>query len=522
MVHRERGQQKQQSRRKKKIQEIENKSLPKAALMNEIQILLNKDRDEGEKESVGVKSTKSLMDDINDDATISMVPALNTNISNSSGNKNNSVEENIKKASSQESTLLVSSSPSSSGNNFDSRVKSANSSISARAPTPSFKPNTNTYSPKPNTNQQRGIKISQQNHDNDNEHDNPWTPDRIAFAKTCTLFQQNDLPAFKQKSQTFEPPANSWSNCPGSNLKVRSGPNYSKNKIKNPSGESLYHPVALRCYKSSCITPCISKSLPFPTECLSGMEEFDRHATNGNNNIKDTGRWWNRQGNEDIPEVLVIRFVLPYESPSMFGGGGGGKSGTVFNSDELVIYLRPTHRFIEEMNSTDNQERHQHNNAAVSPLNVENDSNTIRPATRLFKRWCILSTQDAAFRSRFKCMAKVRDFETRHSNLSYLKQYNGRPVIITESGRVMKGTTCGGVRFLEMRCNLHIWSFFARKGLSTILPHFANMRLDLGFTIEATKDDEMPECTMGSLCMNFINEKLFPVIPYSVQQPLAT
>lgn len=53
-------------------------------------------------------------------------------------------------------------------------------------------------------------------------------------------------------------------------------------------------------------------------------------------------------------------------------------------------------------------------------------------------------------RSRFKCMALVRDIE-KH-NFGLLKSYNGKPVLITESGRACSGYH-GDVRYLEMTAN---------------------------------------------------------------------
>lgn len=300
---------------------------------------------------------------------------------------------------------------------------------------------------------------------------------------------------------------NSWSRCSGEVFRVRCGPNYKKNKYKFPSEESLYQIAAVRCYKSNTIMPCVSQAMPFPQSCLI----TDNHPKGENGDdcaVSGRGdRLWKQEGNENVPEVLVVRFLVPVEGPSFFGGSKN-KNALDCKSNEIVLYLRPASRFIAEMNKT------------CSLSSKEQIQDNVRPATRLFKKWCNLSTEDAAFRSRFKCIASIRDFETRHSNLSYLNRYNGKPVLITESGRAMRGTTCDGVRFLEFKCNLHFWSIVARTGLSKIMPQFADMRIDLGFTIEGVEEEELPECMMGNVCLNKIDEKLFRVIPSAVQQPL--
>lgn len=146
-------------------------------------------------------------------------------------------------------------------------------------------------------------------------------------------------------------------------------------------------------------------------------------------------------------------------------------------------------------------------------------------------------------RSRFKCMALVRDIE-KH-NFGLLKSYNGKPVLITESGRACSGYH-GDVRYLEMTANgeeslfanfavsglrsrlrnldtietVHNWAFMAKKGFVSIIPKFAQMQMEVGFTIEAHTDAEMPECMLGSTVLSYINDTSGPIIDPKVQVPV--
>ena len=95
---------------------------------------------------------------------------------------------------------------------------------------------------------------------------------------------------------------------------------------------------------------------------------------------------------------------------------------------ECVYYLRPSKRFLDEYSGR-------------IPAT---------PATHLFAKWCNECEGNFKMRSRFKCMALVRDID-RH-NFGLLKSYNGKPVLITESGRVCSGYQ-GDVRYLEMTAN---------------------------------------------------------------------
>ena len=64
---------------------------------------------------------------------------------------------------------------------------------------------------------------------------------------------------------------------------------------------------------------------------------------------------------------------------------------------------------------------------------------------------------------------------------------------------------------------MHKWSYFAKKGLHTILPQFSSMSFDFGFLIEGRDDLEMPECMLGSIFIDKIDPMKLP--PLSELQP---
>ena len=191
-----------------------------------------------------------------------------------------------------------------------------------------------------------------------------------------------------------------------------------------------------------------------------------------------------------IPDVLVVHFMLPYEPPNMFKQKDDGPGG------ECVYYLRPSQRFLDEISGKIPEQT---------------------PATQLFVQWCNECESNIQMRSRFKCMALVRDIE-KH-NMGLLKSYNGKPVLITESGRAASGYH-GDIRYLEMTANVHYWAFMAKKGFVSLIPKFKLMQMEVGFTIEAHKDSEMPECMLGSTVLSYISDKTGPVIDAEMQEPV--
>jgi hypothetical protein len=245
-----------------------------------------------------------------------------------------------------------------------------------------------------------------------------WETERIAFAKAATLPQMEahsptTRPATTHKSKkpaststsTSVKGQSAWSSTAGTAFRVRRGPKYNKHKHKDHSRPSLYEVAAMRYFNSDARCQAgVAHLLPLPVDELFPDGKVSH--------ISDTA----------VPELLIVHFQLPYETPTMFRAKTDGAGG------EVVLYLKPSQRFIEEISG----ERH------------------MTPATHLFQRWCRLSETQPELRKRFKCMALVNELEK--LGLSWLKPYNGKPVLITESGSVRRGTQ-DGVRYLEFSSN---------------------------------------------------------------------
>ena len=281
-------------------------------------------------------------------------------------------------------------------------------------------------------------------------------------------------------------PSTSWGCSSATKFQVRAGPNYAKNGLKRPSLESLYEVVAVRMFTSGQKTAGgMADTLPVPMEEIMGDDA----------NIK---KLWSDMGVGDIdpsiPDVLIFHVQMPHDAPSMFKAVEDGPG------EEAVVYLRPSSRFLSEI-------------TGQKPMT---------PATQLFVRWCQTADKDLGMRSRFKCMALVRNLEAH--NLGWVAPYNGKPVLITESGQcrkgVLKGTGGGKVHYLEMVADVNRWGFLAKKGFVTLLPKFKELRLDIGFTIEGKSDDELPECMLGSFVANFCDEGRLEAIPAEMQRPV--
>jgi len=263
--------------------------------------------------------------------------------------------------------------------------------------------------------------------------DATFTPERVQFAIDSTLPLHSGPESLAPTSHP------SWTPVPGTEFKVRHGPNYLKTGRKENSCESLYEVYCVRYFRSAKGTVGgASRIMPLP-ELVSSAENNNIAAGDGGEGVTvEENIGINTKTVEGgspptpphhpelfgtkVPDVLVVHFLLPYETPNMFKTKEDGAGG------ECIYYLKPSQRFLDEISGR----------------------RPATPATKLFVRWCSECEFNAKMRGRFKCMALVRDID-RH-NLSLLKSYQGKPVLITESGRVFSGVQ-GGVRYLEMIAN---------------------------------------------------------------------
>ena len=64
------------------------------------------------------------------------------------------------------------------------------------------------------------------------------------------------------------------------------------------------------------------------------------------------------------------------------------------------------------------------------------------------------------------------------------------------------------------------WAYMAKKGFVSLIPKFASMQMEVGFTIEAHTDSEMPECMLGSTVLSYITDTTGPMISPEMQEPV--
>lgn len=319
--------------------------------------------------------------------------------------------------------------------------------------------------------------------------------DLFEFGKKCIIPETDadstdeTMTNSKIRNAPFE---SSWSRISGTRFSVRQ-PQYARTYKKAPSAESLYECICCQAFLSDQRVDLMDSSTS------SSIFPLPDEFSNGNLPKLEDNR---------LPQLLIVHYQIPSEQPNIFCKTQDGKGGTI------AFYFTPSKSFCEKSNAIFNDEQ-----AGVNP-NISNNNNdddgNITSGIKLFTEFCSKCEDGFDWRSKFKIIADVKDWE-KYNPPSFISKLNGKPLLIRKSAEVSRGcvSTDGGekIRYLEYRINMHKWIYIAKKCMVSLLPKLADMIIDLGFTIEARDDDELPECILGAIQVKHINPTNMATIP---------
>ena len=246
------------------------------------------------------------------------------------------------------------------------------------------------------------------------------------------------IPRPPMESIQVQPHSYEQTDAPLFNLRV--GPNYKRNKQKAPSGPALYDLYSMDFLYDS--TPLKNVSDKFKIPSIPGITDVST-------------------GHAHIPQMLIINTWLPGEEPSVFA-----KNTETYSIPMVFVLSKDT---LEQLKDID----------------------TASPGVKLLSEWCRRAETEPDFRGRFKCMGQIEDIETT-SIPKFIHGYNGKPALVTKSGTFTRHE-----HYIEFTVNVNYWAFLARKGLHSLMPYFQDFIFNVGFTIEARHDEEMPEVLLG-------------------------
>ena len=255
----------------------------------------------------------------------------------------------------------------------------------------------------------------------------------------------------KGAMDTMPPMSASDGFAEGWNLRA---PGYRKTGLKIPSLDSMYSLAGVDIYKSDQPLEHIGRHLRIPSEIESNA----------------TG----------LPETILFNLHIPHcEAPSVWGQDAGGPTINAI----LTFSLKKS--VIEDLKTKE------------------------LPAASLLKDFYEKVPQGGAtpaqqpFLGRFKFLVRAE-----RGVPKVFSKYNGKPVLVTRSGKCFRGD-----HYLEVNCNLRRWAYTARVALYSMWGALSQYKLHVGCCIEGRDDTEMPERILGCAQLSCVDINNAPEWP---------
>jgi len=244
----------------------------------------------------------------------------------------------------------------------------------------------------------------------------------------------------------------------GSSFHVRTGPDYPRNGNKAASADSLFDLASVELFTSGTAALHLAERMPLPppAPAAEGLT---------------------------LPQLLLVTVAVPQEAPGLFTGAQD-RCSTL--TAAFTFHLSASARA---------------DAASASPS----------AAVRLLARYYERATSEQEVKKTFKMIGRARNYDELGLP-SWMKRFNGKPVIIHQTGEVFAGCR-DGVRYLEEDVLVGRWSLWAKQGVHSLMPRYKEIDAEIGFVLQGTEDDELPETMLGGARLPYIDVTSFPELP---------
>eukprot|EP00939_MAST-03C_sp_MAST-3C-sp1_P004583 g4583.t1 len=272
----------------------------------------------------------------------------------------------------------------------------------------------------------------------------------------------------------------------GTSVRLRIGPDYTKNKKKDFGAPAMYS-----CVSCDWIHPYENEGQFHNIGMLlreRGLFEFRDHAS--------VAGWCppSKLGDKDdskvvdiaLPRTIIVQLILPRDAPQMWGGPADDD----VDSQSLVICFH---------------------------IKAETIADILRgkeapPDVKLLSRFAkeAANKESKFVRSRFKSVFKLTSEDFHKLGIGMAESYNGKPIMLRRTIQCYTSPSkvCGRNRFLYdyLEIDIHVtrWDYLKKYLLHNMRSTVADVQVLLGFLIEGVKNDELPERLFGAVRVNNI------------------